>query len=118
MDVRMQASSSTPRLPSISSVGPTQTTLTHDVTEPPEISIQLPEVRKLEKSGVFIIVYYYTKQSVFMIFSTILIYIIHVQELVLSTLLYALTRLVMQSLIALCLHIRACTISIPILVMA
>ena len=45
MDVRMQASSSTPRLPSISSVGPTQTTLTHDVTEPPEISIQLPEVR-------------------------------------------------------------------------
>ena len=44
MDVRIQASPSTPRLPSISSVGPTQTTLTHDVTEPPAISSQLPEV--------------------------------------------------------------------------
>ena len=35
----------TPQLPSIASVGPAQTSLTHDVPEPPAISSQLPEVR-------------------------------------------------------------------------
>ena len=34
----------TPQLPSISTVGPTQTSLPHDVPEPPIISSQLPEV--------------------------------------------------------------------------
>ena len=103
MDVRMQASSSTPRLPSISSVGPTQTTLTHDVTEPPEISIQLPEVHKLVKSGgIYYCLLYKCFCDILNDFN-LYMYIIHVQELVRSMLQYALTRLVIQSLITLCL---------------
>ena len=34
----------TPQLPSVASVGPAQSSLSHDVPEPPAISSQLPEV--------------------------------------------------------------------------
>ena len=42
----VQSSNGTPRFPSILVVGPAHTPQAHDVTEPPAISSQLPDVRK------------------------------------------------------------------------
>ena len=46
LDSPVQASSGTPRFPSILFVGPAHTPQAHDVTEPPAISSQLPDVRE------------------------------------------------------------------------
>ena len=44
LDSGVRTASETPRFPSISYSGPIQTPQAHDVTEPPAISSQLPEV--------------------------------------------------------------------------
>ena len=44
IDSPIKAASSSPIFPSIMSVGPTNTPLAHDVTEPPAITSQPPEV--------------------------------------------------------------------------
>lgn len=44
LDQPILPAQNTPQLPSVASVGPAQTSLTHDVPEPPAISSQLPEV--------------------------------------------------------------------------
>ena len=44
LDCPIQTSADTPHFPSISYAGPVHTPQAHDVTEPPAISSQLPEV--------------------------------------------------------------------------
>ena len=61
IDTPMKASSSSPLLPSISSMGPANTPLAHDVTEPPAITSQPPEVTDKNMSLPHKALYYCTR---------------------------------------------------------
>ena len=56
-DLPLQPSPSSPLLPSISSIGPVQTSMTRDVPEPPAITMHLPEVHVRTCTCIYICIY-------------------------------------------------------------